>query len=191
MYFIDYMILCTQHCIYLPFINIMLCYSLLGSYTSIIQLLLQDVIKLLLRLLHRVLGTIFIPTEKCYSKFCTTYGLNTLPLDSDNVIPFLQLYSDSVGCYSTVPNVFSSLKTMSKIKGLMPSDHFIFNVNLYLLGLKRCMSNLISQLLPVTLQLLLKLHSCINISNCFHVCIWATILFLFFTLFHKSNVQPQ
>ena len=67
------------------------------------------------------------------------YCLNLLPLTPVTIMPFLQQFSESVMCYNTVDNVFSSLKTWSKIKGHLPSELFLFNCRLFLCGLKRVM----------------------------------------------------
>ncbi len=107
------------------------------------------------------------------------------------VVNFLQLFSESVTSYNTVLNVFSSLKTMSKIKGHVPTDELVFGVNMFMLGLKRTMGSSTSQKLPVTPLLLSEIHKCVDFSNSFHVCTWAAMLFMFYTMFRKSNVMPS
>ena len=125
-----------------------------------------------------------------YVKFCTYFKLFPLPLVVSNVTCFLQLYSESVSSVNTVSNVFSSLKTMSKVNGYIPSDILLFNIKLFLLGLRRTMGTSVNQKLPITPQLLSHLYACVDFSNSFHVCMLAAMLFLFLTLFRKSNVLP-
>ena len=126
-----------------------------------------------------------------YSKFCSQFSLSKLPLSANNVIPFLQLYSESVSCHSTVANTLSSIKTVSKIKGSIPSNQFLFDVNIFMSGLKRSLVMAVNQMAPVTPQLLLHLSKCVDFKSSFHVCMWAAMLFLFFTFFRKSNVLPM
>lgn len=126
-----------------------------------------------------------------YSKFCSQFSLSKLPLSANNVIPFLQLYSESVSCHSTVANTLSSIKTVSKIKGSIPSNQFLFDVNIFMSGLKRSLVMAVNQMSPVTPQLLLHLSKCVDFKSSFHVCMWAAMLFLFFTFFRKSNVLPM
>ena len=127
---------------------------------------------------------------RMYRQFCARFGSDTLPLCSRNVIFFLQDYSEHVSSFSTVANVFSSIKTVTKIKGFMPSQQFTFDVNLFLSGLKRCKGMSVQQMLPITPQILLRLHACIDFKSSFHVAMWAAMLFMFFTFFRKSNVLP-
>ena len=54
---------------------------------------------------------------RSFTQFCKYFSVQPLPLQPYVVQSFLQLYSESVSCYSTVNNVFSSLKTMSKLHG--------------------------------------------------------------------------
>jgi hypothetical protein len=126
-----------------------------------------------------------------YTKFCDYFLLSPLPLTDSNVIPFLQLYSESVNSYSTVLNVYSSIKTLSKFNGHCPSPYSLYSVNLFLAGLKHVMSTCVVQKLPVTPQLLMSLSSCVDVTNSFHICMWAAMLFMFFSFFRKSNVLPM
>lgn len=112
------------------------------------------------------------------------------PLSVHNVIPFLQGYSNSVRCHSTVANVFASIKTWSKIKGFSVTELLVYHVNLLLSGLKRSMCTKVNQMLPVTPDLLRRIFQCVDLSDQFHVCMWAAMLFLFYTFFRKSNVLP-
>ena len=68
-----------------------------------------------------------------YVKFCKYLSI---ALETATLVNFLQLFSESVGFYNTVVNVFSSIKTMSKIMGFMPSDSVLFGIKLFLSGLK-------------------------------------------------------
>ena len=126
-----------------------------------------------------------------YCQFCSKYSLNLLPLTPVTVIPFLQQCSESIMCYNTVANVFSSLKTWSKIKGHLHSELFLFNVRLFMCGLKRIMATQVTQMLPIIPSMLLHLYHLIDFNNSFHVCMWAVMLFLFFSFFRKSNVLPM
>ena len=126
-----------------------------------------------------------------YIKLCSNFTLVPLPLRISTLSNFLQLYSESVGSYHTILNVFSSIKTMSKINGHIPSDAVLYGIKLFMLGLKRSMSSAVVQKLPVTPELLSRIYNCVDFNNAFHVCMWAVMLFMFFTLFRKSNVLPD
>lgn len=126
-----------------------------------------------------------------YKSFCKGFALQLFPLTVRNIVPFLQYYSMSVACYSTVANVFSSIKTWSKLYGHVPSDLLLYKCNLLLLGLKRSMVTSVRQMLPITPSILYKLYTCIDFTSTFHVCMWAAMLFLFFTFLRKSNVLPN
>ena len=123
-----------------------------------------------------------------FCKFCNLHGLPTLPLSQDNVLPYLQYYSQTVNCFSSVANVFSSLKTWSKLNGHLLTELFSFSVNIFLNGLKRRMVTAVRQMLPVTPHLLARLHGLLDFRNGFHVCMWSAMLFLLFTFFRKITL---
>ena len=128
---------------------------------------------------------------KKYLDFCNLYSLTPLPVSTFSIVPFLQEYSDTVSSYSTVSNVYSSIKTMSKMYGHGVPDNVLYVANMFMLGLKRQMGTFVNQKLPVTPHILLQLYTCVDFTNSLHVCVWSAMLFMFFTFFRKSNVMPM
>lgn len=128
-----------------------------------------------------------------YLKFCDSFFIRPFPISEVNVTPFLQLYSESasVRCFNTVANVLSSIKTLSKMNGYMPTDVELFHIDLFMRGLKRNMGSYVHQMLPVTPHLLAKLYKCLDFSNSFYICMWSAMLVMFYSFFRKSNVLPM
>ena len=79
---------------------------------------------------------------------------------------------------------------LPKIQGHFPTSIVLFRVSMFFLGLKLNMRTDVRQMLPMTPQLRLRLHSYVNFTNIFHVCMWTVMSFMFFTFFRKSNVLP-
>ena len=74
--------------------------------------------------------------------------------------------------------------------GYIPSQLLLFKTNLFMSGLKRSLITSVTQKSPITPALLLRLYTCIDVNNSFHLCMWAAMLFLFFTFVRKSNILP-
>ena len=59
-----------------------------------------------------------------------------------------------------------------------------------LTGIKRVKGNLVQQKLPITLDILLRIHSTINFNSSFDASFWAACLLLSLFFFRKSNLLP-
>ena len=77
------------------------------------------------------------------------------------------------------------------MQGFIPTDVFLYRTSLFINGLKRTMGAMVVQKLPITPELLLRIHQLLDFTNSFHCCMWAAMLFLFFSFFRKSNVLPD
>lgn len=126
-----------------------------------------------------------------YLCFCIYFSLVPFPLSCINLLPFLQLFSESVSSYQYVSNVLSTLKCIATMLGHNLDTVTTSNLSMFMAGLKRNMGNSVCQKLPLTPQMLLLMSQFVDMSNSFHLCVWSAILFMFFTFFRKSNVMPD
>ena len=126
-----------------------------------------------------------------YLAFCIYFSLVPFPLTCSNIIPFLQLFSESVSSYGYINNVLSSIKSMSNLLGHFVDKVTSVHLTLFLSGLKRSMGLKVTQMLPVTPHMLKMISSIVDFKDSFQVCVWSAILFMFFSFFRKSNVLPD
>ena len=126
-----------------------------------------------------------------YLAFCNYFSLVSFPLTCSNLLPFLQVFSESVTSYAYVSNVLSTIKTVSHMLGHSIPHVTSIQLSLFMSGSQRKMGMLVHQKLPLTPVMLSKMYSCVDFNDSFQVCVWSTILFMFFTFFRKSNVLPH
>ena len=126
-----------------------------------------------------------------YLSFCIYFALTALPLDCTNLLPFLQLFSQSVRSFHYVNNVLSSIRTISRLLGYTIDHITTVQLSLFMSGLKRNMGIMVSQSLPITPHMLLHMSEYVQFSDSFELCVWSAIVFMFFSFFRKSNVMPD
>ena len=120
-----------------------------------------------------------------YLAFCIYFSLVAFPLSSTNVLPFLQLISESVTSFYYVNNVLSSIKSVSHMFHHVIDQVTSINLSLFMSGLKRNMTTPVTQRLPITPQILISMSGFVDFSNSFHVSVWSAILVMFFLIFKK------
>ena len=105
------------------------------------------------------------------------------------MVAFFELYSLTAS-YSHLKNVYSSLKFLHKAMNLAFIEEE-FQVNTILQSLKRKLSNVPFQVLPITPQILKDLYNFIDINIPADLALWSSFLVAFYCLFRKANVSPK
>ena len=108
-----------------------------------------------------------------------------------NIIPFLQLFSESVTSYCYVNNVLCSIKSIASLLGHSVNTITMMNISVFMSGLKRSMSTPVTPRLPINPYMLNQIAHIVNLEDTFELCVWSAILFMFFSFFRKSNVLPD
>ena len=105
------------------------------------------------------------------------------------MLAFFELYSVTAS-YSHLKNVYSSLKFLHKSMNLAFIEEE-FQVNTILQSLKRKLSNVPFQVLPITPQILKDLYNFVNVDVPGDLALWSSFLVAFYCLFRKANVAPK
>jgi hypothetical protein len=69
-------------------------------------------------------------------------------------------------------------------------DFSAFELTLALRGLRRLMSHTPKQALPMTPEILFKIHKTLDLSKPLHATFWCAFLFAFYLMLRKSNLVP-
>ena len=111
-----------------------------------------------------------------------------LSLSIPHSCDYLVFLSNSLS-YGTIRNYVSSLWIFFELHHIHIDLFHDFYISLTLCGIKCLHGSSTSAKLPITPQLLVKLHSTINFASTLEF--WTTCLLAFFTFFQKSNLFPS
>ena len=93
--------------------------------------------------------------------------------------------------YPTLKNHLSSIHLLFELQQFNIDLHQDFFIRLTLRGLKCLNGHTPASKLPITPQILLRLHSTIDFSNSLDLVFWTAALVAYFTFFRKSNLFPS
>ena len=127
---------------------------------------------------------------RTYLTFCIYAGLQYLPIGQQDIIRYITFLSNSFRSWTTVLNYLNGVRFYHAQHGYTfthMSDH---HVALTLRGVKKRLSSIPHQTLPITPHILHSIHNQLNLSDTSHLSFWAACLTAFFGFLRKSNVVP-
>ena len=125
-----------------------------------------------------------------YILFSLATGHPYLSQPIPHLCDYLVFLSHSLS-YGTIRNYVSSLQIFFELHHIHVDLFHDFYISLTLSGIKRLHGSSPSAKLPITPQLLVKLHSTINFASTLELVFWTACLLAFFTFFRKSNLFPS
>ena len=117
-----------------------------------------------------------------YLRFCAFMGYPPLPATSHSICQYAAFLPRPLNSNS-IPSYLNIIGLMHKEFGLenpFTDDWHLFSL---LKGIKRSMGQPPNQKKPITINILLQIHSCLNLNNSFDSAFWAICLTTFFCLF--------
>lgn len=125
---------------------------------------------------------------KLYLGFCQKFGFNWKIPTGTIIALFAQSLSTKLKSPQSIRNYIGGIKTIFSILGfsLLPFDSF--HVALTFKGLARIKQFTPKQARPITLNMLLKFHECLDLNNPLDAMVWCLFLFAFFGMLRKSNL---
>ena len=127
---------------------------------------------------------------RSYILFSLATGHPYLSLSIPHLCDYLVFLSHSLS-YGTIRNYISSLRIFFELHHIHVDLFHGFYISLTLRGIKCLHGSSPSAKLPITPQLLVKLHSTINFASTLELVFWTACLLAFFTFFRKSNLFPS
>ena len=122
-----------------------------------------------------------------YLRFCSYMNLPSVPASSQTICLYAAFLARSLK--------FSSIKQYLGIIGLMHKEFGLPNplldnwhVSSLLTGVKRVLGDALQQKLPITLDILRRLYSQLNLSYSIDAPFWAICLVAFFGMFRKAHL---
>jgi integrase len=90
----------------------------------------------------------------------------------------------------SIRNYLSGVKLLHLFTGHSYPDFGAFELTLALRGLRRLLSHTPKQALPMTPDILLKIHQNLDLAKPVHSTYWCAFLFAFYLMLRKSNLVP-
>ena len=127
---------------------------------------------------------------KSYIMFCTYFKLVPLPAEKDTLCLYAQFLARSFKSVDTIRNYLSGVKLMHTLSDTNCPHFGSVELKLSLRGMEQLKKHTPTQALPITPDILLMIHKCLNLHNKFHIVFWALSLVAFYTMSRKSNLVP-
>ena len=128
---------------------------------------------------------------RTFLTFTTFFEVPDFPVQLGVLLRFIAYLGEGTYAYKTAVNLIGSVKWFSAI--LDPSSIKVFDavlVTASLKGLKAQLSRPVHQKLPLTVPLLVKIFSVLNLSDIRQLSCWCAMLLAFFGCFRLSNLVP-
>ena len=114
-----------------------------------------------------------------------------MPYSSHNLLRYVvflarPLAASSTACYLNVAHI---LHQQCGFPNPLQDPLFIFQKDLLMRGIKRLHGHVVRQKLPITPDILHKLHGEPVLTNSFDATFWAACVIAFFSFFRKSNLR--
>ena len=125
-----------------------------------------------------------------FLRFCLYFGYNPVPCSSHHLLRYAvflarTLSASSIPCYL---NVVRILHLQSGFPNPVQEPLFKFQKELLMRGIKRLHGTAIRPKLPITPDILCKLHGTLDLNNSLDATFWAACVIAFFSFFFKSNL---
>ena len=125
-----------------------------------------------------------------YLDFCIDFKLPPVPAKGQQIRRFAQYLAElpTISAIETIQNYLWGVKTLHKLLDLPPPDTNEFLMSLALHGLKMTLARPIRQATPITLQILEKMFTYVNLNSEEQLLAWVALIFAFHLLLRKSNL---
>lgn len=127
---------------------------------------------------------------KAYLLFCAYYQLHPFKISINVLCCYCQFLSRSFKSVCSIKNYLNGVRILFLLQGMEINKFSSFELKLTLRGLSRVLQHLPKQALPITLEILEKIHKYLNFKISEDVTFWCLFLFAFFLLSRKSNLVP-
>ena len=123
-----------------------------------------------------------------YLRFCSSYGLVPIPAQPQTIVRFL-IHLSTYCKYCSIINYLSAINVLHRHFGHSVTFQDVFTIKLVTRGLRRILGDAQEQKLPITPDILKRIHPLL--STDMDSGYWAAILIGFNTFFRKSNLVPK
>jgi hypothetical protein len=125
-----------------------------------------------------------------YLRFCIYYSRIPVPADQIALKTYAAYLARSLKP-SSLPGYFNIIRILHLERGLENPIQGNWDLNLVMRGISRQLGSPPAQKLPITIEILKKIHRIINFSDPCDLAFWAACLTGLFGLLRKSSLLPK
>lgn len=128
---------------------------------------------------------------KKFSVFCDEVGEVPLPISVEDLTIYAQYLSNSLKSPQSVRNYINGLRVLHAVSDLPVTSFYSMDLKLMLKGIRRLKKHVVKQACPITLPMLFKLSTVVNLQDSAQQACWSAILIAFFCMLRSSNLVPK
>lgn len=121
-----------------------------------------------------------------FLKFCSDNNIAPVPISSANLGRYIAHLSLKLS-FSSLRN-YPSVVRILHLEAGKPNPLDSYYISSILKGARRVLGEVSKPKLPITIDILKQVFSCIDLSSSHDICFWAACLVAFFSFFRKSNL---
>ena len=121
--------------------------------------------------------------------FCLYFGRCPVPATKETVIGYMVFLARTLNP-SSIPSYMNIIKLLHDETGL-PNPLAIWELTMVKRGINRCLGRPPRQKLPITLEILTRIHDTLALSTNSALAFWAACLIAFFGFLRKSTLLPK
>ena len=128
---------------------------------------------------------------KKFQKFVSEVGPVPLPISIEDLCIYIQFLSEELAAPQSVTNYVNGLRVLHTLTDLPTTSFYLADVKLMMLGVRRLKQHIVRQAEPVTLDMLLKMSSQVDLRDISQLACWTAVLTAFFCMLRSSNLIPK
>ena len=128
---------------------------------------------------------------KSFLLFCIYFGKTPFPASTQTMALYAQFLARSFKSVNSIQNYLSGVRMLHVLLELQPPELNAIEIRLAIRGMTKIKSHKPKQAFPITPELLLKIHSTLDLAYKVDLTFWALALIAFFTMARKSNLVPD
>ena len=125
--------------------------------------------------------------RKLYLRFCNLAAIMPVPLSQDNACRYIAFLSERLS-YNSIKQYINVVRILHVEAGHVNPFLTCWQIDTLLKGTKRVLGVSIKQKLPITVDILRRMFTLVDLSCPLDVTFWASCLVAFFSFFRKSNL---
>ena len=122
-----------------------------------------------------------------YFEFCSKMSIAPIPLSQEDLGRYIAYLSRKL-CFTSVRQYLNVVRILHVEAGKPNPLEGNWYVSSILKGVRRVKGDVSTQKLPITLEILCKIFTKLNLSCSFDRCFWSACLVAFYSFFRKSNL---
>ena len=129
----------------------------------------------------------YMAQRLAYFEFCAKVKISPLPLSQVDLGRYIAYLSRCL-CFSSIRQYLNVVRLLHLEAGLANPLKKNWYVPSIFKGVKRVTGNMVTQKLPITIDILIGVLTKLDLTQSFDRCFWMAYLVAFFSFFRKSNL---